>query len=279
MSDAKNMQSMNELAHTMIVLLGCGRMGGALAGGMVDSGRVAGDRLVCLNSTPSKARRLAEELGARTELATHDGPRIWIVAVKPKDVPGALADYADQFGDRDTIVSVAAGLRISKLRALIGPEPGLVRAMPNTPALVRRGVTGIMADGALEIAPVRALFESVGHVVELGREEEFDALTGVSGSGPAYIFTAIEALADGGVMMGLSREVARQLAVHTVAGAAALVEADPALHTAELKDRVASPGGTTIKALAALEERGFRNALIRAVEAAATHSRRMGEEK
>ncbi len=266
------------LADTLVVLLGCGRMGSALAGGLVDSGALDAQNLVCLDAYATKAEALAGELGARTDLPAHDGARLWIVAVKPGDVATALASHLDTLEAGDTVVSIAAGVPVARLRAIIGDGPGLVRAMPNTPALVRRGVTGIMADGDLDLAPVRELFASVGHVVELKREDHFDALTAVSGSGPAYIFTALEALADGGVLMGLSRQVARELAVHTVAGAAALVEADPDVHTAELKDRVASPAGTTITGLAALEKFGFRHALISAVEAAARRSRQMGED-
>jgi pyrroline-5-carboxylate reductase len=262
-----------------VVLVGCGRMGSALAGGMVRSGRVAGERLVLLDADTQKAEALADELGALTELSqAGEGRKLWLVAVKPKVVASALAGLSDEIAADDMIVSVAAGLSLVKLRSFVGEGPAIVRSMPNTPALVGKGVTGIMADGDADTGAAREMFESVGHVVELKREENFDALTAVSGSGPAYIFTAIEALADGGVKMGLSREVARELATQTVAGAAALVADDPSVHTAELKDRVASPGGTTITALAALEEHGFRHALISAVEAAATRSRQMGED-
>lgn len=277
MSDATPTTSLDEMT---VVLVGCGRMGSALAGGMVQSGRVDGERLVLLDANEQKAEALADELGAHTELAqAGEGRKLWLVAVKPKDVAGALDELEGQISADDMIVSVAAGLSLAKLRSFVGDGPAIVRSMPNTPALVGQGVTGIMADGDADTGAAKEMFESVGHVVELKREENFDALTAVSGSGPAYIFTAIEALADGGVKMGLSREVARELATRTVAGAAALVSSDPSVHTAELKDRVASPGGTTITALAMLEEKGFRHALISAVEAAATRSRQMGEDE
>lgn len=271
---------MAKLTDAEVVFLGCGRMGSALAEGMVNSGHVDAQRVVCLDKHPDRARSLAERIDAQTTLQpSFAGARIWVIAVKPKDVEDALDAHVDSLGSGDMVISIAAGLKIAKLRGFTGSEPALVRAMPNTPSLVGQGVTGIMADRDANIDPARALFESVGYVVELAREEEFDALTGLSGSGPAYIFTAIEALADGGVLMGLSRRVARELAVHTVSGAAAMVQADPSVHTAELKDRVASPAGTTIAALTTLESHGFRHALIDAVQSAALHSREMGEDK
>ncbi len=267
------------LEDQIVVLIGCGRMGSALAGGLVASGQIAGDQLVCIDADPERAEALADELDARMVLPEeHEGARMWIIAVKPHDVEAAIDEHTGTLEAGDTVVSVAAGLSLAKLRKYAGHAPAVVRAMPNTPALVGKGVTGYMADADIDTTAVRELFESVGEAVELDREGLFDALTGVSGSGPAYIFTAIEALADGGVLMGLSREVSRKLAAQTVAGAAALVEADMSVHTAELKDRVASPGGTTICALATLEDHGFRRALIRAVEAAALRSREMGED-
>lgn len=270
--------SNTELSGYRVVLIGCGRMGSALLGGLVASGRVEGDDLICLDAHPEAARELADELGAQTSLADDDTTKkLWLVAVKPKDLPDALGERRETFGPDDLVVSVAAGVKLARLRELAGSAPAIVRAMPNTPALVGQGVTGVMADDGADLGAARQLFASVGEVVELGREEEFDALTAVSGSGPAYIFTALEALADGGVEMGLSREVAKKIAAQTVAGAAALVQADPSVHTAELKDRVASPAGTTIAALATLEAHGFRHALISAVEAAALRSRSMDE--
>jgi len=277
-------KSGEKLGDAQIIFVGCGRMGSALAEGMVSAGRVEGAQVICLDSDPEKADALALRIGAKSQLPplaeeAGEAARIWVIAVKPNDVGGVLRAHADTLGSRDTVISVAAGLKLAKLRAWIGPQAALVRAMPNTPALVGRGVTGIMADLSADIGAARALFQSVGYVVELKHEAEFDALTGLSGSGPAYIFTAIEALADGGVLMGLSREVARELAVHTVAGAAAMVQSDPSVHSAELKDRVASPAGTTITALATLEAHGFRHALIAAVQSAALHSRKMSEDE
>ncbi|MEO1273586.1 MAG: pyrroline-5-carboxylate reductase, partial [Myxococcota bacterium] len=167
------------------------------------------------------------------------------------------------------------GQRLTTLRAWVPDTVELVRAMPNTPALIGQGVTGILAPSSHHLEQARILFEACGAVVVLDKEELFDALTALSGSGPAYIFVAIEALADGGVRMGLPRATALELATRTVLGAAALVT-ETGRHPAQLKDDVASPGGTTIAGLAALEHNGFRSALIEAVTAATTRGQQLG---
>ena len=262
----------------ILILVGCGKMGGALARRWVSCGEVAPEALVCLDRSEAAADALAAELGAvRTIPAPSQIPRFFVMAVKPGELPGVLESYQDHFTELDTVISVAAGVSIARLREAAGPLVGVVRTMPNTPALVGAGTTGVMGDGTVDMAVIRGLFSAVGSVVVLEKEEHFDALTAISGSGPAYFFTAIEALADGGVKMGLPRAMAVELARGTLEGAARLV-AESDLHTAELKDRVASPGGTTIAALTMLEEKGFRHALISAVEAATRRSQEMNQE-
>ncbi len=275
------------LQEYLIVLIGCGQMGSALGKGLVSSGAFDARNFVCLDADPKRAQQLADELDARedipeVELDAEGQPfrriRLYVVAVKPTDVRAVLEAQQVEFTDEDTVISVAAGLPISFLRRAAGPLPGIVRAMPNTPSLVGAGITGVMGDGTVDMDAVTAVFEAVGRVIRLRKEEHFDALTALSGSGPAYIFTAIEAMADGGVLMGLDRKTSIELACGAIEGAARLVQAQDFVHTAELKDRVASPGGTTIAALIALEEHGFRHALIRAVEAAARRSKEMTKE-
>ncbi len=260
---------MSALIEFDVVLMGCGKMGGALVAGAVDRGAVDPDSIELRDPDESSRLALADQLGADPEYKA-ERKRIVILAMKPRDVP-AVVSSLDVDAD-DILVSVAAGV---SFEALDVTPATAVRTMPNTPALVGAGVTGLFFDGA-PVPAVVDFFEAVGSVVVLGHESEFDALTAISGSGPAYIFQAIEALADGGVKMGLKREVAIELAIQTVRGAGELAS-QSALHTAELKDQVASPGGTTIAALTTLDKHGFRAALIAAVEAAARRSREMGQ--
>lgn len=263
-----------ELKNFDVVLVGCGQMGAALVSGAIQGGALAADRVRFVDANAPRAEELAADLGGNVGFERGERPIFWILAVKPYDMKDAVR--SSDFATGDVLVSVAAGVPIARLTDWSGDVPKIVRTMPNTPALVGAGVTGVMVDGLDEIPAVDAFFEAVGDVIHLSKEADFDALTGVSGSGPAYIFTAIEALADGGVAMGLHRSDAIRLAIGTVEGAAKLARHDDA-HTAELKDRVASPGGTTIAALAELERNGFRHALISAVAAAAKRSRELGE--
>jgi pyrroline-5-carboxylate reductase len=175
------------------------------------------------------------------------------------------------------IVSIAAGVTTAWIRERIVTPRGIVRAMPNTPALVREGVTALTCQSDLrsdDLAAVRTLFEAVGSAVSV-EERLMDAVTGLSGSGPAYVFVAIEALADGGVRMGLPRATAELLAAQTVLGAARMV-LERGEHPAKLKDQVASPGGTTIAGLYQLEAGGLRSCLMAAVEAATKRSQELG---
>jgi pyrroline-5-carboxylate reductase len=266
-----------------VIVIGCGKMGSALAGGLIDSGVVEPDALYCSDHYREKAEELAEQTGGscvsaeRVFRAGGEGAdRIFIVAVKPGDVESLVERGRGDFGESDTLVSIAAGLPTDLLEQWAGDRPAIVRAMPNTPALIGEGVTGVLGKEGADMEVMRALFEGVGRVVELQKERDFDALTAISGSGPAYVFTAIEALADGGVAMGLSRQVAIELARETLLGSAALA-AERDAHTAQLKDEVASPGGTTITGLCELERGGFRSTLIQAVRAAARKSIEMTE--
>lgn len=257
-----------------VALVGCGKMGSALLCGAVDSGAVEPARVWCIDADPAAAQILATRIGGHQGDPPGGEPTLWIIAVKPGDVDAALA--AREFGEADVVVSVAAGVQLRQLREGLPPGTRVVRSMPNTPALVGHGITGVYGADGEAVTLATHLFASVGEVVKLKDEAHFDAVTAISGSGPAYVFVAIEALADGGVLMGLDRETATALATHTVLGSAALAEAED-VHVAQLKDRVASPAGTTIAGLEALESRGFRDALIAAVRAAAERSRELGE--
>jgi pyrroline-5-carboxylate reductase len=262
-----------------IGFVGSGNMARALAGAIVHSGVATPERVLCSDVRPDALERIRAELGVRV---TADNAEVAaasstvILAVKPKDVPGALAGIASRLAGK-TLVSIAAGVSLASLARWAGKGVRIARVMPNTPALVGAGVIAVAFAPDVDArtrAEVRSLLEPAGLFVEVA-EKQMDAVTGLSGSGPAYIFVAIAALADGGVKAGLPRDLALRLAARTALGAARMVE-ETGRNPEELKDMVASPGGTTIAGLSALEEHGFRAALIEAVERAAKRSRELG---
>jgi pyrroline-5-carboxylate reductase len=258
-----------------IGFIGGGNIAEALIRGLLQSGTVGNDAVRA--SDPSDVRR--EQLGRAHAIGAHADNRevaawaeVLVLAVKPQAMAAALASLA---GFEALVITVAAGVPTTTIEAALPAR--VVRAMPNTPALVGAGATAIAkgsraTDADLELAA--ALFASVGRVVRVS-ESALDAVTGLSGSGPAYVMVLIEALADGGVAMGLPRDVALTLAAQTVYGSAKL-QLDTGEHPAALKDRVASPGGTTIAGLSRLEAEGFRGAVIAAVEAATVRAHELG---
>ena len=200
-----------------------------------------------------------------------------ILAVKPQIMAAVLGEIAPAVTAQHLLISIAAGVSTATIRAALGKDARIIRVMPNTPALVLRGATAIARGRGLapdDLATAEAIFGAVGRAVVLD-EELMDAVTGLSGSGPAYVAIVIESLADGGVKMGLDRATAMTLATQTVLGAAHLL-AETGLHPGALKDMVSSPGGTTIAGIAALEEGGIRTTFIGAVERATQRSRELG---
>jgi pyrroline-5-carboxylate reductase len=267
-----------ELHGKRIGFLGAGAMAEALAGGLVAAG-IPAERLLAADPDPGRRKHFEEVLRVRALadnsalLAESD---VVVVAVKPDKVRPVLT-HLEGDRSRPLWISIAAGVTLDRLKAALGADARIVRAMPNTPAQVHAGATALCASSRVQDADraaARALFEAVGLVWEAPSEDLLDAATGLSGSGPAYVFVLIEALADAGVRMGLPREAAQQLSSQTVFGAAKLL-LESGLHPAQLKDRVASPGGTTIAGLERLEARGFRAALHEAVEAATRRSREL----
>ncbi len=203
---------------------------------------------------------------------------IVILAVKPQIMDAVLTEIAPAVTRRKLLISIAAGVSTAKIRAVLHKDARLIRVMPNTPALVLEGVTAVAKAEGLEADDLETageIFGAVGRVVVLG-EELMDAVTGLSGSGPAYIAVVIESLADGGVRMGLDRITAMTLATQTVLGAATLLR-ETGLHPGAVKDMVCSPGGTSIAGIAALEEGGIRTTFIKAVERATQRSRELGQ--
>jgi len=271
------------LEGVRIGFLGGGAMGEALAAGVLATGTPA-SALRVADPDPARAKHLEQALGvhagADNEAVVGESDVV-VLAVKPGIVASVLEGLGGAAQPRPAPplwISIAAGLPLATLAWARPPGARSVRAMPNTPALVQAGATAFVAIAdcsADDRAFVRALFEAVGVAWEAPAEPLLDAVTGLSGSGPAYVFVMLEALADAGVRMGLPRDAAATLATQTVLGAARLAQ-ESGRHPAALKDQVTSPGGTTIAGLERLEAAGFRAALHDAVAAATRRSRELG---
>jgi pyrroline-5-carboxylate reductase len=271
---------MNEIASRRIGFLGGGAMAEALAGGLVAAG-LAPDRICAADPDPARRKHLEEQLGLATTAdnaeAVEDADAV-VVAVKPAVVATALQGLGGR-PPGPLWISIAAGIPLASLAAALPTGARIVRAMPNTPALVGAGATAICGNElatADDLELATALFESVGLCWTAPSEPLLDAVTGLSGSGPAYVFVFLEALADAGVQVGLPREAAARLANQTVLGAARLAsEADRPL--AQLREQVTSPGGTTSAGLERLEAGGLRAAIHAAVAAATARSRELAD--
>ena len=266
-----------------IGFIGLGQMATALASGFLRAGLVSAERLFGFDVSPDAAARFASTTGATVcadAAETVAKADVVFFAVKPQYMSAALDPVRAALSDAPSsklLVSIAAGLPISYFESALFPEIRLVRVMPNTPALVGAGASGFARSQNAtpeDAALVGDLLRSVGSAFELA-ESQLDAVTGLSGSGPAFVFLALEALADGGVKAGLPRPIALELAAQTLKGGAEMY-LQTRKHPGELKDAVTSPAGTTIAGVAALEERGFRSALIEAVDRATKRSRELG---
>lgn len=262
------------------VVIGCGKMGTALVGGAIRAGALAADLVTGCDPYPAAATAFAETTGAKTSadaaIAVADADVV-LLCVKPHDAVGVIASLAAQGAEDKLLISVVAGVRLAALEAAAPASWRVIRSMPNTPALVGKGATAFCRGGNAsdaDAAFAMEVFSSVGLAIEVP-ERLMNAVTGLSGSGPAYGFLCIEALADGGVAAGLPREQALKLAAQTLLGAAAMVT-ETGAHPGVLKDAVASPGGTTIAGIEALENGGLRAALIAAVSAATKRAGEMG---
>jgi pyrroline-5-carboxylate reductase len=267
-------------ASPRIAFIGAGRMATALAKGLIASGFARAEDIVASDVSEAARSEFAAATGAATTSANDraaESRQIILLAVKPQQVAPVLQDLAGSIGLDQLIVSIAAGVRLQSLAAVLGEGFRLVRVMPNTPCLVGEGASAFAVGGAATAADaqvVRQMLETVGLAVQVP-EEQLDAVTGLSGSGPAFVFQIIEALSDGGVRAGLPRDVATQLAAQTLRGAASMV-LESGEHPGRLKDAVTSPGGTTIAGVHALERGGLRAALMDAVWAATVRSQELG---
>jgi len=261
-----------------LCVLGCGTMGEAIVAGLLRAGWLARDRVIVTARRSSVAERLRERLGieATTDtLRACEAAEVVLVCLKPQryaevlDNPPMRAALAGKL-----VISIAAGVTLDKLAAWL-PETALVRAMPNTPSLIGEGMTIVcrLTDGSAnsandeQLALARRIFESVGACIEL-EPKLMDAVTSLNGSGPAFVYVMLEAMADGGVMMGLPRDVALTIAAHVFRGAAAMV-LDTDMHPAALKDQVTTPAGCTIAGILTMEDGRIRSVLARTIQEAA----------
>jgi pyrroline-5-carboxylate reductase len=262
-------------------IIGGGVMGEALLSRLLNQKVYSQNEVIVSDRLPQRRAFLSQHYGVQTtddNRSVAEATEVLLLAIKPQVWDRVATDLTarEEVPERQLVISILAGVRFGQLEWAFPGQP-IVRAMPNTPATVGFGITAI-APGELateeHLEQAQAIFQAVGEVVEVP-ESLMDAVTGLSGSGPAYVAMAIEALADGGVAAGLPRAIAAKLALQTVVGTAQLLQTS-GMHPAELKDRVASPGGTTIAGIIKLEQAGFRSAAIEAVIAACKRSKELG---
>lgn len=268
------------LKNKKVGFIGAGMMAEATVRGLLNSGI---DTARVSVSDPDEQRRdfFRSELGVGSTTdnrSVAQSADILIIATKPYVVPEVLAEIGSTLKPKQLVVSIAAGVTIDSIQSELGTNVPVVRVMPNTPCLIGEGSTALApgkyaTSAHMDLAA--EIFSAVGKVVRV-TEDKMDAVTGLSGSGPAYVYTFVEALADGGVRMGLPKSVALVLAAQTVAGAARMV-LETGEHPAKLRDRVMTPGGTTIAAMASLERSAFRSAVMEAVTAATNRSAELGK--
>lgn len=265
------------LTGLKIGFIGGGAMAGALLTGLAGSGVISCQNLYVSDVNKARLEQLKDALNINILYDNRELVQvadIVVLAVKPAVVLPVLNDVSDKIRPGQTIVSIAGGVATGALERAAGKDAAMVRVMPNTPAFVGEAASAVCAGtraGRADVEKALAIFNAVGRAVEVP-EKLMDAVTGLSGSGPAYMYIILEALADGGVRMGLPRDTAMLLAAQTMLGAAKMALSS-GRHPGQLKDMVTTPGGTTIEGLYSLEADGLRGSLIRAVEAATLKSR------
>lgn len=264
-----------------IGFLGGGNMGRAIMEGLLKAGVYTAEEIFVYDVTQATLDKLQAELGIQPVHSSReiaDKAQTILVSVKPYVVGSLLEEMKTAIRPEQIIISIAAGISLEQLAGFLSPENKLVRVMPNTPAMVGEGMSAISANDQLTEAEkdqVLAIFNSFGKACFV-TENLMDAVVGISGSGPAYVYLFIEALADGGVLEGMPRQDAYEFAAQTVLGAAKMV-LETGRHPGDLKDMVCSPGGTTIEGVKILEERGFRGAVMDTVHGVAEKNREMSE--
>ena len=260
-------------------VIGGGIMGEALLSRLLAQGIYAPEKVIVSDPLVQRRNYLQQKYAVKVTAENKQAAstaEVLLLAIKPQILDSIAADFSDQVSDSTLVLSILAGITLERLENIFPQQP-VVRVMPNTPATVGAAMSAIAAGSKVKpehISQAKSIFAAVGEAVEVS-ESLMDAVTGVSGSGPAYVAIMIEALADGGVAVGLPRTLANQLALQTVFGTAQLLKQSP-LHPAQLKDQVTSPGGTTIAGVAQLEKSAFRAAVMEAVQASYQRARELG---
>ena len=264
-----------------IGMIGTGNMGCALIDGLIRSGAAQAVNIICSDASEQQLVEVSDKYHVATTTDNTEvvqAADIVIYAIKPQIMATVLKETARFLDMSKLVISIAAGVPLAAIEALLNKDLRLIRVMPNVAVAVREGATGVAAGGHATVEDIdlaMAIFNSVGRSIFLKENYLMDAITGLSGSGPAYIFMIVDALADAGVKVGLSRKDALVLASQTILGSAKLLLETKA-HPGELKDSVTSPGGTAIAGLHTLEKGGLRTTLINAVEAATNRSKELG---
>lgn len=262
-----------------IGFIGCGNMAKAMIGGLVIFNIINEDNIIASARTKETLEKVRNEYKIRTTLDNKTVAReadYLIIAVKPYMHEDVLKEINKEINKNSTVITIAAGISIGYMKRLLGEDIKIVKAMPNTPAMVGEGVTALAFDIGIEEASkleIENIFNSFGRT-EILDESLIDGFTALCGSSPAYVYMMIEAMADGGVLQGIPRNQAYTMAAQAVLGSAKMV-LETGLHPGELKDNVCSPKGTTIEAVAKLEEKGFRSAIIEAMRVCAEKSRQL----
>src|SRR5262245_43476401 len=271
---------MADAAPTLTVL-GAGKAGEALISGVISSGWREPGRIVATARHPERLQELAERHGVRTTLDNAEaveGADIVVIGVKPQDIEGLLGEIGGAVTDEQMVVSIAAAIPTALIEQPLRDGVPVVRAMPNTPMTVHEGIAGIAAGahaGEEHLSRAEEVLSSVGRAVRVD-EPYMDAITAVSGSGPAYFALLAESMIEAGILLGLSREISTDLVVQTMLGTAKMLR-DEKIHPVELREAVTSPGGTTIAAIRELEQAGVRAAFLNAIQAAMERSKELAK--
>jgi pyrroline-5-carboxylate reductase len=264
-----------------VAIIGAGRLGESLLRGLLSSDWRTPDEIVVTGRRPERLTELRERYAVAAtsdNAAAVEGAGLVVVSVKPQDMTAVLAEISHALSSDQTVLSVAAGVRTASIEAHLPPGSRVVRAMPNAPALVHEGIAGLCGGAHARNEDLDLATEALGHVGAVVRvaEEDMDAVTALSGSGPAYFALLAEAMIEAGLLLGLSRDVSTRLVVQTMFGSAMLLR-DEGMHPVELREAVTSPGGTTTRAIRELERSGVRAAFLNAINAATERSRELAD--